>query len=124
MRALFALFLVAVAGVVGPSNAIAADASLGQQVADQCVVCHTVGKGDGNGIGPNLFGVIGRRAGSLPDFSYTEALKSSHLTWSIENLSKWVEGPQKMVPGTNMIFNGIPSQVDRDNLIAYLETLK
>jgi cytochrome c len=111
--------------VATADSAEAADAGAGEQLAQQlCVICHKFDKDSGNGLGPNLFGVVGRKAASLSDFDYSAALKASKITWTTPNLAKWVAGPATLVPGTKMIFPGITSKSDIDNLLAYLETLK
>ena len=86
-------------------------------------MCHTNAPGQRNGVGPNLFGVVNRKAGSAPNFSYTPALKSSKLVWSQKTLDKFLTMPGALVPGTMMIVN-IPDAAQRQSLIAYLVTLK
>ena len=100
------------------------DATKGKAVFARCAICHNVEKGGPNGIGPNLFGVVGRKAASLASYSYSGALKSSGITWTPDKLKAWIGGPARLVPGTKMAFAGIsnPSQVD--DVIAYLQTLK
>jgi cytochrome c len=114
--------------VVATGSAYAADASAGEEVAQRCAICHKFDKGTGNGVGPNLFGVVGRKAASLPDFTYSDALKASNITWTTDNITKWLADPTKMVPGTKMITPpGVISQLSNEdiaNLIAYLQTLK
>lgn len=102
----------------------AADVAAGEQVSERCAICHKFEKGEGNGVGPNLFGISGRKAASISDFQYSTALKSSGIVWSDENLSLWVSGAAKMVPGTKMSFAGISRKNDITNLVAYLDTLK
>jgi cytochrome c len=107
-----------------------ADAAAAQGVEDgasyfgeHCQMCHTNAPGQRNGVGPNLFGVGNRKAGSAPNFSYTPALKSSKLVWSQKTLDKFLTMPGALVPGTMMIVN-IPDAAQRQSLIAYLMTLK
>ena len=102
----------------------AGDAANGKAVFARCAICHNVDSGGHNGLGPNIVGVAGRKAASLPDFSYSDALKSSGITWTDDKLSEWVSGPAKMVPGTKMAFPGITSKADIRNVVAYLDTLK
>ncbi len=106
------------------SNASAADAKHGQQLFAVCQACHTTAKGGGNSIGPNLFGVAGRKAASLPDFSYSSALKNAKITWTNDKLKAWVTNPAKMVPGTRMTFAGFSDPAKADDIVAYLDTLK
>jgi cytochrome c len=110
--------------LLAASAAAAADANNGKIVFGRCAICHTVAKGGPDGLGPNLFGVVGRKAASLPSFMYSGALKNSGITWTNDKLKAWISGPMKLVPGTKMAFGGIsnPSQVD--DVVAYLNTLK
>jgi cytochrome c len=102
----------------------AGDAKNGQQVFARCAICHSNAKGAPARIGPNLWAVSGRKAGTQPDFSYSAALKNSGITWTDANLDKWAAGPAAMVPGNRMSFAGISSAKDRADLVAYLDTLK
>jgi cytochrome c len=104
--------------------ALAADAGNGKTIFARCAICHTVVKGGPNGLGPNLFGVVGRKAASLPGFMYSGALKSSGITWTPDKLKVWIGGPQRLVPGTKMAFGGISNPHQIDDVIAYLSTLK
>jgi len=101
----------------------AGDATKGQQVFKQCALCHTNEAGK-NKIGPSLFGVIGRKAGTEPGFSYSESMKNFGKTWTPEELDTYLQDPRKLVTGTKMIFPGLKKEDDRQNVIAYLETLK
>jgi cytochrome c len=106
------------------SGANAADAKNGQGVFTRCMACHTDKKGAPNGVGPDLFGVVGRKAGTMADFSYSPALKNSGIVWNNQKLDAWIENPLKTVPGTRMAFAGISDPKQRADLIAYLDTLK
>ena len=97
------------------------DPALGEQQFRPCSACHTVEEGGPNKIGPNLWGVIGRKAGSKEDFVYSPALKNSDVVWTEENLHAWIEKPMNFIRGTRMPFGGIPSKDMRDNVIAYLK---
>ncbi len=96
----------------------------GKAVFQRCAICHKVDKGAGNGLGPNLFGVVGRKAAALPDFQYSGPLKSSGITWNKETLAKWIAGPAKLVPGNKMAFPGISSKDQIQDVISYLGSLK
>ena len=99
------------------------DVSAGQKIfSTECSVCHSNVPG-GSGYGPSLAGVVGRKAGSLPGFDYSSALKSSGLVWNDATLSQFLTGPSQLVPGTTMQAT-VPGTADRTNLIAYLATLK
>ena len=106
------------------ASAHAADAKNGQAVFSRCMACHTDKKGAPNGVGPNLFGVVGRKAGTMADFSYSPALKNSNIVWTNQKLDAWIENPMKMIPGTRMAFAGISDLKQRADLIVYLDTLK
>ncbi len=84
-----------------------------------CAICHSLDPGK-NKVGPSLAGVVGRRAGSVPDFSYSPANKASGIVWTKEKLDEYLTNPQKMVPGTLMLFPGLKNPDDRQAVIAYL----
>jgi cytochrome c len=99
----------------------AGDAARGANVyEDRCSGCHVL---QGMGEGPPLAGVVGRKAGSVAGFPYTDAIKASGLTWTAANLDRFLTGPGKLVPGTAMQIT-LPADADRRNLIAYLISLK
>ncbi len=104
----------------------AGDATKGQQVFKQCALCHTNEAGK-NKVGPSLFGVVGRKPGTEPGYSYSSSMKefgASGHTWTPEQLDTYLVDPRKVVTGTKMIFPGLKKEDDRQNVIAYLETLK
>ena len=103
-----------------PAAGMAADAEEGKKVFNKCKACHAVDK---NGVGPHLGEVVGRKAGSVEGFEYSEALKNSGLTWDEKTIDTWLQGPSKLVPGTKMVFK-LAKDEDRANLIEYLKTLK
>ena len=102
----------------------AGDASAGAALFNRCSICHSNAKGGPNKLGPNLFGVVGRKAGTYPGFSYSAALKGSRITWTPDKLMTWVAGPQKLVPGTMMMIAPISDSKQRADIVAYLATLK
>ena len=107
--------------------ASAEDAAAGQRVFAQCRACHTVEKGGRNGVGPNLWGIVGSPAGKREGFRYSanmQELAQGGLVWTRENLDKYLENPKSLVPRGSMAFAGIRNPEQRANLIAYLETLK
>jgi cytochrome c len=115
-------WILAAALAIGiPTAAVAADAEAGKVVFHKCQVCHQLGK---NAVGPNLVGVFGRKAGTAPDFNYSQAVKNSGITWDEANLNEWLQGPNKKLPGTKMLFAGLKDANDRANVIEYLKTLK
>ena len=114
----------ALALLAANGSAHAADAKNGQAVFSRCMACHTDKKGAPNGVGPNLFGVMGRKAGAKPDFSYSAAMKGAGFTWTPQKLDAYIAHPAEVVPGNHMAFAGIPDPKQRADLIAYLSTLK
>ncbi len=91
----------------------------------QCAICHTDDKGGDNRFGPNLFGIVGKKAGTVPGFAYTNAFKNrANWEWTEDAIGGWMMFPSTMIPGTAMaVFQGIAER-DRDDLVAYLVTLK
>jgi len=99
------------------------DAAKGKTVFKKCAICHDVREGK-NKIGPSLFGVFGTKAGEVKGFRFSPAMKKSGLTWDEATLDKYLENPRKTVKGTRMVFAGLRSKKDRDDVIAYMKTLK
>jgi cytochrome c len=103
--------------------ALAADPAAGEKIfKTQCGICHAVAAGE-NRIGPTLFGVVGRRAGSVPGFNYTADHKKLDITWDAAILDKYLTNPRAMVPDTSMVYAGLKNDAERADLVAYLETL-
>ena len=100
------------------------DATKGKAVFARCAICHNVEKDGGNGVGPNLFGIVGRKSGIAEGFNYSAAMKNAHITWTEDNLAKYIAGPAKMVPGNKMAFGGIAQKSQIADVVEYLETLK
>jgi cytochrome c len=120
--ALLALALTAPV-MVGTARAAGGNADAG--AADfkrTCGICHTAEAGK-NKIGPSLFAVVGRAAGTAPGFNYSDAMKGSGLTWTPENLEKYIADPKGTVPGNKMAYPGIKDATQRQDIIAYLATL-
>ncbi len=95
---------------------LAGDADRGERIYQACQDCHSL---DENDVGPRHRGVYGRKAGSLPDYAYSEALKSANIVWNEETLDKWLTNPQGLVPGAKMFFH-LENAQDRADVIAYL----
>jgi glucose/arabinose dehydrogenase/cytochrome c2 len=112
------------AAFLAASPAFSANLSAGKDVFRQrCTVCHTAEPGDDGGAqGPSLGGVFGRPAASAPQFSYTQALRDSKLTWDAATLQRFLGAPTSVVPGTSMVL-AVPDSADRDHLIAYFQSL-
>jgi len=119
-RSIF-VFGILIAIAAAPSRA--ADLEAGKTEFKKCALCHTTEAGK-NKIGPSLFGVVGRKSATLDNFNYSEAMKKFDHVWDEETLDKYLADPRATVPGTKMIFPGIKDKTERDDVIAYLETLK
>ena len=124
MKSKFLLALAATAVfAVSPLAQAAGDAAAGKTVFNKCKACHSDVAGK-NGVGPSLFGVVGRASGSEANYKYSDPMTAAKLTWDAPTLDKWLTKPADLVKGTKMTFPGLPNQADRDNVIAYLATLK
>jgi cytochrome c len=111
--------------IASAAPATAADISQGKAVfSSQCGVCHSNARGGGVIIGPPLFGVIGRKAGSVAGFDYSSAMKSAGFAWTPERLEAYLPAPRDYLPGVKMTYAGLKDPAKRDNLIAYLATLR
>jgi cytochrome c len=105
-------------------NIIEAEQVAGRKLfSDHCAICHAQAAGT-RAYGPDLRGVVGRAAGATTGFPYSDALKQSGLTWTDENLRKWITDPSHVVPGTLMPHPAIPDETERIYLVAYLKTLR
>lgn len=115
---------VILAALLLPAAAQAGDAVKGKTVFQRCAICHKAEKDGGNGLGPNLFGVVGRKAGMAPGFSYSAAMKGSGITWSADKIAAYVTHPAAVVPGNRMAFAGIGNPEQVSDVVAYLASLK
>jgi cytochrome c len=98
-----------------------ADPAKGEQVFKKCAACHTIDKGGANGVGPNLWGVVGDEiAHGRGGFPFSDALKKVGGTWTFDNLSPWLHSPKTFAPGTKMTFAGLSNPQDRADVIAFL----
>jgi len=86
-----------------------------------CRACHAVEAGK-NLVGPSLAGIVGSKAGAVPGYAFSPALKASGLVWTEDTLDRWLQGPARMVPGTKMMI-GVPDPAARKAVIDYLKTL-
>jgi cytochrome c len=116
--------IAAVAAMLATSAAAAGNVSNGETVFGRCQVCHSNAKAAPNKMGPNLFGVVGRKAGTYPGFAYSAAMKNSGIVWSNAKLDAYIASPSTVVPGNMMAFSGVSNAAQRADLIAYLDTLK
>lgn len=99
----------------------AGDVAEGLKVFNKCKICHTVDKGGKNLVGPNLYGIVGRKAATMPGFAYSKSLADMNVTWDEANLAKYLADPRKFNPGTKMAFVGLKKQSELDDVIAYLK---
>lgn len=122
-RFLIVLTLAAGSALLPAAAARAQNADDGKTVFRQvCSICHTVVAGK-NMVGPSLFGVAGRKSGSLADFHYSDAMKNAGLTWDQATLDRYLANPRGVVPGTLMAYAGLKDDQKRKDLIAYLVTV-
>ena len=106
--------------LVGALPGLAADASHGEQLFVECASCHTLEKGVHN-VGPSLAGLFQRKSGSFDDFRYSPAMKRANITWTAQELDKFIADPQMVVPANRMPYAGMTNATDRADLIAYLQ---
>jgi cytochrome c len=102
---------------IAPACGAPADAARGAQVYARCLACHALAS---NRVGPRHCGLFGRKAGSVPDFAYSAAMKKSKIVWNQKTLDEFLKQPLKMVPGTAMTYAGITDAGERADLLAYL----
>jgi cytochrome c len=115
-------FSVAVAALLASISGTAAqDAAAGEKVFAKCKICHQIGENAKNAVGPVLNGVVGRPAGTYPDYHYSDANKNSGITWDEATLKEYLRDPKAKIPGTKMVFPGLKSDEDITNVIAYLK---
>ncbi|WP_448203821.1 c-type cytochrome [Azospirillum sp. sgz302134] len=103
-----------------PGIASAQDADAGEKVFNQCKACHTIEAGGPNRVGPNLHGIVGRKAGSHEGFNYSDAIKNAG-TWDEASLDKYLTDPKAAAPGNKMAFAGVKNEQARKDLIAFLK---
>lgn len=108
----------ALAALPAPYNT--ADLDNGESKFALCSTCHTLPEGGPNMTGPNLHGIFGRKAASLPGFSYSDGLKAAGWTWDAAHIDTWITDPKAVIPGTKMTFAGLKDPKDRTDVIAYL----
>ena len=102
------------------SPASAQDVAAGKTSFNKCLPCHSVGEGAKNKVGPELNGLNGRKAGTAPDYSYSEANKNSGITWDEATFKEYIKDPKAKIPGTKMVFAGIKNEKEVNDLWAFL----
>lgn len=101
-----------------------ADVDRGAKIFKKCASCHNIAKGEGAKVGPNLFGILGRKRASFAGFSYSEAMKSKGGAWDRDSVNTFITKPKDYVPGTKMAFPGLKKPQDRADVILFLEKQK
>ena len=112
---------VALLAVFGGGEIRAQDAAAGEKAFAVCKACHQVGETAKNNVGPLLNGIIGRKAGTVPGYSYTAANKSSGITWDEATFREYIKDPKAKIPGTKMIYAGLKDEQKTNDLIAFLK---
>ncbi len=113
---------LAMALIVGTAGAAmaAGDVDNGAKLYKRCKACHTLDEGGKNKVGPNLFGIFGREAGTLEGFKFSKAMKASDVVWDEATLDQFLTKPKKFIPKTKMGFPGLKKENQRADIIAYL----
>ena len=111
--------------VMVSSQALAAgDIERGKKLAKKCLSCHTLAEGGKNKLGPNLFNVLNRPAGSLEGYKYSKAMAASDIVWDDATFTDFIAKPRKVVKGTKMSFGGLKKASQRTDLLAYFKSLQ
>jgi cytochrome c len=116
-----ALLAAAALTVISAGLALAQDIEKGATVFKQCAVCHKIGPGATNSIGPELNGLDGRHSGSVANYNYSDANKNSGIVWNEETFQEYIKDPKAKIPGTKMVFAGIKNEQQAKDLWAYLK---
>jgi cytochrome c len=114
-----ALLTVIALLLAGP--AMATDSGQGAAELQKCKICHSLDKGGPSRVGPSLYGVFGRKAGTVAGFNYSDAMKNSDIVWDDDSLAKFLRGPQEAMPGNHMSFPGIKDEGTLTDLLNQLK---
>jgi cytochrome c len=112
--------LIVIASAATAPAALAQDAEAGKSSFNKCLACHAIGEEAKNKVGPELNGLDGRKAGTVPDYNYSDANKNSGITWDEATFKEYIKDPKAKVPGTKMAFAGIKNETEANNLWAYI----
>ena len=112
--------LVVIASSVAATAALAQDAAAGKTSFNKCMACHAIGEGAKNKVGPELNGLNGRKSGTAPGYSYSDANKNSGITWNEAEYKDYIKDPKAKIPGTKMVFAGIKDEKEANDLWAFL----
>jgi len=122
MKFRLSLLLAAVPALFLTAGAASAqDAAAGEKVFLKCRACHQVGETAKNGVGPQMNGLFGRKAGTVEGYNYSDANKNSGLTWDEATFREYIKNPRAKIPGTKMVFAGLTNETEIDNIVAYLK---
>lgn len=121
VKSIFLYLILFAAGTCCANDPGGPDPKRGELLFQTCSACHTV---LGDGVGPSLYGIFGKRAGTQQPFKYSKAMLDSGLTWDEPTLRAFVRSPQAVVKGTIMTFPGYASSADVDNVVAYIKALR
>jgi cytochrome c len=119
MKAIVAL--AALAAAMTLNSAQAQDPAAGERSFAKCKICHRIGEGAKSLVGPELNGLDGRKAGSVPDFNYSDANKNSGIVWNETTFKDYIKDPRAKIPKTKMVFPGIKDEKEQNDLWAYLK---
>src|SRR6201989_644795 len=120
MKNLILSALAIIVSSAAASAALAQDVAAGKMSFNKCMVCHAIGEGAKNKVGPELNGLDGRKAGTAPDYSYSDADKNSGITWNEAEFKDYIKDPKAKIPGTRMAFAGIKNETKINNLWTYV----
>ena len=120
MKKLTLSALVVISSSAAASAALAQDVAAGKSSFNKCLACHTIGEGAKNKVGPVLNGLDGRKSGTVEGYSYSDANKSSGITWNETVFKEYIKDPKAKIPGTKMAFAGIKNEKEINDLWAYL----
>lgn len=120
MRCRILLVSLMFAALSHPAKAVG-DPAAGEKIFQRCRACHQIGETARNGVGPKLNGLLGRPAGSIEGYSYSPANKNSGITWDEPTFRDYIKGPQVKIPNTKMVFPGLKSDQEIDDIVAFLK---
>ena len=121
MKRLTLSALVVIASSAATSAALAQDVAAGKTSFNKCMACHAIGAGARNKVGPELNGLDGRKSGTAPDYSYSDANKNSGITWNETQFKDYIKDPKATIPGTKMAFAGIKNEKEINDLWVFIE---
>ena len=122
MKKLNLRILVVIAFSTTATAALAQDVAAGKTSFNKCMACHSIGEGAKNKVGPELNGLDGRKSGTAPDYSYSDANKNSGITWNEAQFKEYIKDPKAKIPGTKMAFAGIKNEKEANDLWAYISS--